>query len=430
MGFATSYLKRHQLFQVHISEPPSGLLRFVVVIPVYNEDRLLNTLISLYSCDRPKSHIEVFLVFNSSETDPEKIKNQNLQTINNTKAWISERDSDDFKFHIFHFPNLPKKFAGAGLARKIGMDAAVWRFNQFDHQNGIILSLDADTLCSPDYFKAIELVLDEKPETDGFNIYFEHPLSGNEFNSSIYRAVAQYELHLRYYVEGLRYAGFPYAFHTVGSCFGVNAAKYCAQGGMNRRQAGEDFYFLHKIIPLGKFTEINTTTLYPSPRPSSRVPFGTGPVIQKLTAEKNRELETFNPAVFDELKKFLLQKDLFFNNSPGKLKNSYAELPESMRLFIDTETFVNAVSEINANCKSISTYKKRFYRWFNAFRVFKFLNFCSENIYPKTRVMPAAGELLKKISDAEEHEFTYFELLKTYRNIQRQNTFTTSSLQL
>ena len=90
-----------------------------------------------------------------------------------------------------------------------------------------------------------------------------------------------YELHLRYLNLFSRFTGFPYAYHTIGSCFGVRAETYASQGGMNKRKAGEDFYFLHKIIPLGEFREINNTCVIPSPRESDRVPFGTGAAIGK-----------------------------------------------------------------------------------------------------------------------------------------------------
>ena len=88
------------------------------------------------------------------------------------------------------------------------------------------------------------------PRSPGCSIYFEHPLHG-PLEPKVYEAIAAYELHLRYYVQALRYAAFPYAHHTIGSSMAVRADAYAKQGGMNKRQAGEDFYFLHKIIPLG-----------------------------------------------------------------------------------------------------------------------------------------------------------------------------------
>ena len=50
---------------------------------------------------------------------------------------------------------------------------------------------------------------------------------------------------------------------------------------MNRKKAGEDFYFLQKLFDAGHFSECNTTRVIPSPRPSDRVIFGTGPAIRE-----------------------------------------------------------------------------------------------------------------------------------------------------
>jgi len=47
---------------------------------------------------------------------------------------------------------------------------------------------------------------------------------------------------------------------------------YIAVRGMNRREAGEDFYFLNKLAKLGDIGQIHATTVYPSARPSRRVP--------------------------------------------------------------------------------------------------------------------------------------------------------------
>ena len=81
------------------------------------------------------------------------------------------------------------------------------------------------------------------------SIYYEHPVAGLAFSENLYEGIANYELHLRYYVWALRSIKFPYAFQTVGSSMLCRASSYVRYGGMNRRKAGEDFYFLQKIIP-------------------------------------------------------------------------------------------------------------------------------------------------------------------------------------
>src|SRR5690606_11992981 len=113
-----------------------------------------------------------------------------------------------------------------------------------------------------------------------------------------------YEIHLRYFIGMQRWAGFPHAFQTVGSSMAVRARIYCQIGGMNTRQAGEDFYFLHKIIERGKFSDLNTTTVYPSPRISDRVPFGTGQSMKEQLI-LNAKLTTYHPVAFMHFKRFI-----------------------------------------------------------------------------------------------------------------------------
>jgi len=129
------------------------------------------------------------------------------------------------------------------------------------------------------FFAEIEKHFEQHSNTPGCSIYFEHPIAGNEFEANIYEGIINYELHLRYYYQALKYCGLQYAFHTVGSSMVVRSSAYQKQGGMNKRKAGEDFYFIHKIIALGNFSELNSTVVYPSPRISDRVPFGTGKAI-------------------------------------------------------------------------------------------------------------------------------------------------------
>ena len=165
--------------------------------------------------------------------------------------------------------------------------------------------MDADSKVRPNYFVELENHLSEFPKTNALTTYFEHPIQGKEFTKNIYEAAAIYELYMRYYKLSLKYAGFPYSYYTVGSCFAVNAIVYAKQGGMNRKQAGEDFYFLHKVFPLGRCYEINTTCVYPSPRPSDRVPFGTGPMVKSISESTNKDLFTYHFVSFIDLKLFL-----------------------------------------------------------------------------------------------------------------------------
>ena len=103
------------------------------------------------------------------------------------------------------------------------MDEAVHRFNRINNPDGVILNLDADCLVEQNYLKSVCNELLKKSDRAACSIYFEHPLSGNDFPENIYKFITLYELHLRYYFQGLAFSGFPYVFHTVGSSSAVKA---------------------------------------------------------------------------------------------------------------------------------------------------------------------------------------------------------------
>ena len=259
----------------------------IVVIPCFNEKEITRTLDSLNKCQTPACKVEIIIVVNQSEIIPEEIKNQNELSVSEIGAWTEVNESF-FNVYTLFEQALPKKHAGVGLARKIGMDEAVMRFESIN-KDGVIVCLDADCTVEENYFTEIENHFNKYPKTPGCSIKYAHPLKGNDFDDYHYEGILNYELFLRYYNLALKHCGVPYAFHTVGSSMAVKSSAYQKQGGMNKRKAGEDFYFLQKIIELGHFTELNSTTVYPSPRTSDRVPFGTGKAINDFLNQENKE---------------------------------------------------------------------------------------------------------------------------------------------
>ena len=293
------YFRRFGFCERQIAEPPHSGLGIIVVIPCMNEPDLIDSLESLWTCEPSNCPAEVIVVINSPAGCREEIRAQNLKTWEEASRWSKEHSTPRLVFHVLHVPDLPPKQAGVGLARKIGMDEAVRRFDDIGRTTGIVVCYDADCRCERNYLRSIERHFEKNPRTPGCSIYFEHPLDG-PLDAKVYEAIAAYELHLRYYVRGLRYAGFPHAHHTIGSCMAVRADVYKKQGGMNKRKAGEDFYFLQKIFPLGAFTELTDTTVNPSPRGSDRVPFGTGKAVRAHLA--GNKIGTYPLEAFLDLK--------------------------------------------------------------------------------------------------------------------------------
>jgi len=411
----TSYLEKSALFQPQIDDQPNPDLNMVVVIPAYDESHLIRSLVSLKNCESTLCSVEVIVVFNASEIDSTEVKQNNSQSFVKALGWSKIYSTPKIKFHILNHSDLPSKKAGVGMARKIGMDEAVYRLEETLHSKGIIACFDADSLCQPNYLKAIENHFLENPNTQACSIYFEHPLEGEEHETAIYEAIILYELHLRYYNNAKRFSGFPYAFETIGSSMAVRFDAYQQQGGMNERKAGEDFYFLNKFMPLGNFTEIRNTMVIPSPRKSDRVPFGTGKAIAEIV-EGQKEFLTYSPQTFIDLKRFFDMVLILYSKTESEIEELLSSLPESVQSFLESQDFILKLSEIKSNTTNLKTFYNRFFRWFNGFLMMKYVHHTRDRFYPNVSVEKAAWWLLKNYYKLEIQEgATTKDLLKMLR---------------
>ena len=412
MSIAGHYLKRHAPGNRLIDARPAEHLRYIVVIPAYNESGLHHSLDSLFKTLTVEEAVEILVVINWPEDAPEEVREFNIHLYREYSARYGNRPDPGIRCHFILAGDLPARYAGAGLARKIGMDEAIRRFEAAGTDDGIILSFDADTICDPDYFTAIRDHFLSHPGTCGCSIRFEHPLHGTGFEPAVYRAVTFYELHIRYYLRGLRSTGHPNVYHTVGSAFAVRADAYCRQGGMNRRKAGEDFYFLQKLFGAGDFSECNSTRVLPSPRPSDRVVFGTGPAIREFL-QTGREPLTFHPETFRFIGQFLSRTEKLYKISEAGYTAFSDETDSLMASFLQANRFWEVLTEINSNVSTPESFHKRLLRWFNMFRMLKFLNSC-KNEYPPVAVTAAAKAMLEHDGiDAEGKTTT--EILEIYR---------------
>lgn len=386
------YLNKYTFREQLISEKPTNNLGLIIVIPCCNETELVKSLISLNNCLIPTSSVEVIVVFNASENADKLILNQNIISFNEASEWMSKNKKEGIKFHLINENTLPKKHAGVGLARKIGMDEAVRRFEHIHNHNGVIVCFDADSQCEENYLVEIEKHFIHHPKSPACSIHFEHPIKGSSFSDEIYDGIAQYELHLRYYKNGLSYVGLPYAFHTIGSSMAVRSSAYQKQNGMNKRKAGEDFYFLQKLIPLGYFTEIKTTKVIPSPRVSDRVPFGTGRAMKEWLMDNKEEMLSYNPKSFIDLKEFVVTVPQFYNSDT-------VSIPHSVKQYLADIDFEDSILKIRKNATSEMHFVQLFFNWFNAFKVLKFMHFSRDNFYPDIVITEASNMMLELLGE-------------------------------
>ena len=418
MAFGSVYLLSNSLFPDLIGEAPDKDTGIIVVIPAYNEPDIIATLNSLACCAKPACKVEVLIIVNApTDSTSEGVKNNSL-SIEKLEGWKKQNSNCFFRLYYSNVGQPDICHWGVGLARKTGMDEAVRRFDFINNPNGVVASLDADCTVEKSYFICLADELLKKGERKACSIYFEHPLNGN-LPSTLYKAVTLYELHLRYYFQALKYTGFPYVHHTIGSAIAIKASTYVKAGGMNRKQAGEDFYFIQKLVPTGGFFNLYGTVIYPSPRISLRVPFfSTGIVIGKLSEMENPEYFTYDFKAFIELKNLFGLTEKLYNTSHNTWVKEFSGLNECLKLFITEQEWINKLTELNGNTSNLDAFGKRFYNWFNMFKIVKYLNFSHINYFEKKEIVQEAKGFLRVINNTELTDDPK-ELLLIYRSLEK-----------
>jgi hypothetical protein len=380
----------------------------IVIIPAINEPNIFDTYNSLLQTERCCS-VLVLTVVNYSEKADLRTKEFNQELYHKIQSWNDFHSSSEIVFKVLMAADVRRKHAGAGYARKVGMDTATEVFYSAKNERGIIISLDADCLVAPNYFKSIFSKFESDEKIDLQVIDFEHQKKGLETQQLA--AIIQYETYLHYFVVATRMTGFPYAYHTIGSTFALTVNAYVKNGGMNRKHAGEDFYFLHKIFPNALVNRNYQTKVYPSSRVSDRVPFGTGPALSQILNNEGHYL-VYNPQAFADLKVFFDHFNQFFEN----YFMDRNQLASGLRDFLETINFDETIEEAMQNSANFKSFKRRLFMHFDAFQIVKFLNFTHENGYYEKLPVSTACQKMFGIEVDEKNN----KLLEKVRKLEQQ----------
>lgn len=396
-------------------DKPAGTPKISVVIPCFNEPDITTTLNSLQAC-APVDGTEVIIIVNEPENCLPEIRQQNLATLEEINAWQQHRQPH-FNLLTYHL-QAPAKIAGVGYARKVGMDEAARRFAESGNPQGVICCFDADSTCDSNYLQTISRHFYEAEQSvHGAAVYYEHPRPEDPRQAE---GIIQYELHLRYYVNALRYIGYPFAHHTIGSTIVVRSDIYQKVGGMNKRQAGEDFYFLHKLMPAGRFIAINTTTIYPAARVSNRVPFGTGKAMGKWQQDKLTAVSTYNLQSFTDLQALFDRAGNFYQLATRDMADVVNQLPASVNAFLQHVSFASQLSRLNRQSTTRETFINNWYRFFDGFMVLRFLHFSRDHYHPNRPVTGEAAALATRIWKTSQAFTGAAMLLQRYRQFDKQ----------
>lgn len=272
-------------------------------------------------------------------------------------------------------PNPLPRREGVGLARKLGCDMALALHALGRVDSPWIYSSDADAVLPAGYFDAAA----ECSDATALTYSYRHRRPENPRKQT---AMALYERRMHLYVDGLRSAGSPYAFHTLGSCLAMKATAYAQVRGVPRRAGGEDFYLLNKLAKLGEIATPACEPIVLSARVSDRVPFGTGPALADLLKhERPEDAEIFyHPHCFECLRQLLDYAQ--HEGEPGLTAQDFAEAliaepqiaPALGRLGL--AAFLGHAMQ---QCADKSGFRRQFHQWFDGFRTLKFVHAMSEH---------------------------------------------------
>ncbi len=251
---------------------------------------------------------------------------------------------------------------GVGLARKIGADIALALQTRGEITSDLIHTTDADVVLPADYFTASD-------SKDGTLIYpFTHIASAAHRLSS-----ALYDLSLLYYAQGLRQAGSAYGYTSIGSTLAFRGAAYAAVRGFPKREAGEDFYLLNKLAKVSSIGTVACAPIEITARDSDRVPFGTGPSLQKIGRLRDPEADYlfYHPEIFQLLGEMLT---VFSRGAAAQEIDAIAPVIRELNSLWN----MSGVFEKQRQQHNDAGFQKFLHDWFDGFRTLKFVHFLRE----------------------------------------------------
>lgn len=403
-----SYLSKHLIKNYEIEWQRKNGINNVIVIPAIAEYDTIKVLLKSLSKNDPAFFplSLILFVINNSPVSSKEIKEDNLISINLLRSIIGADNNSDFSREIINSglqiglidassegKELNTKQAGVGLARKIGMDLSLTIFDYSKGTKKMIICLDADCTISQTYLTNIINDFNKNNYSVAV-VNFEHPVDGtDEYNA----AIICYEIFLRYYVTGLIFAGSDYAFHTIGSTMMCYHNAYMKIGGMNKRKAAEDFYFLEKLAKNYPINKIDCAIVYPSKRSSWRVPFGTGQSVTRFLSKIRDEYLLFDPDVFGILKEWLEIYNSDAISDPQDVLNQAKEIHTELYNFLLQNNYLKQWEKILSNTKSGKQLSHQRKIWFDGFKTLKLIHHLRDTAFPEINMFDALNMLFIKL---------------------------------
>jgi hypothetical protein len=371
------YLKKRGVQGPWFLELQKRVYTFILVVPVMNELESLPLLLKSIEKQEEsllRKTLVLVVINNGPEAKPSVLKNnQDLHEL--LKSQILPYSLGVIDAYNEEFC-LPHKHAGVGLARKIGMDLGL----KYANESTVFGCLDADVVLSPKYLNRMQKLKDNG--VSAAVLSFEHQsvqkeetnfLDQADFENS-QKAIKDYENFLKHTAIELAKIESPYGYVPLGSAMMCTAKAYVAIGGMSKKKAAEDFYFLQALAKYcGVQSEVfEAPIVFPSARESSRAYLGTG--YRMIKVREGFEMKSL------EYSKEAFEKVGFFLDLALKSKNiSWIELSlkikenSSLLLKALEGEGMGAVWDGFRSFKHEKQFVGQFQKWFDALKTLRCL---------------------------------------------------------
>ena len=344
--------------------PTRKLYKQIISIPCYAEFKyIFLTLDSINSQSvNILSSTLVSVVINNSINPNTKIFDNNLLTY---KKIIKKK----YNFEIVVIDCFTKnkafsdKYSGVGFARKLSVDLIL----SYTDLNTIICFLDADTIVENNYLNDIyQSRSSNKWQCAVVN--FKH--QNDEIKTG--NIIKEYDLFLKNNALQLSISGSPYSYVPLGSTMVCTSYSYVSIGGMNKRKAAEDFYFLQEMQKCFNVFKIKNTYVYPSSRFINRTYIGTSKRLYDVINNKKSIEDYFFTQDSYLIVSFFL--NLISKNNTNNYKTILTKIKNKdlilYNYILDTN-FISVWPNLS-KLKSIN-FDREFHRWFDYLKIIKLL---------------------------------------------------------
>ena len=355
-----------------IHQKYNNKFNYAIVIPSFSENNFLFKTLDSIEKNNPEilNKTIIIIVVNNSKKTKLNIKNNNYKTLKllyeaNYSYSIGIIDATSQGYE------LPSKYAGVGLARKIGIDLTI---PLLKNEHSLIFSTDADTILSKDYLKT---VIDHfnKNNIEAAVVGFKHQKAENKY---LNEEILNYENFLIETANKIQSAGSPYGYVAMGSTMVCNLKSYIAVGGMPKRKAAEDFYFLQELAKYRSVHNINNILVYPSSRSVSRVHLGTGFRMEQVKRGININNLYFSDEAFKLLSFWIKKGTHSWKKDILDLLSLIEKKNKNLNTFLINEGINNIWLNLQSSSPTQKHFIKQFHRWFDGLKTIRLLKLFSK----------------------------------------------------